>query len=189
MGAAGGEQGAVASAEAHASEIALNGVRDEAGAGQRITLDVLNARLALVTTQHDRMVASCHMRCSTPSAGCRRRSSSCRPRSTIRVSIIGRSATAGTVFTRPTDADRHAESEREGGDVRHQLSAGKNSTIIFAARFMTTVQGAVALLARDSVSKLSAASRLRGVRYAARRRPYFLDASQASVLVLSMMCR
>jgi outer membrane protein len=48
-----------------ASEIALNGVRDEARAGQRITLDVLNAqqalvnaRVALVTAQHDRVVAS-----------------------------------------------------------------------------------------------------------------------------------
>ena len=48
-----------------ASEIALNGVREEAKAGQRTTLDVLNAqqalvnaRVALVTAQHDRVVAS-----------------------------------------------------------------------------------------------------------------------------------
>jgi outer membrane protein len=48
-----------------ASEIALDGVRDEARAGQRTTLDVLNAqqalvnaRIALVTAQHDRVVAS-----------------------------------------------------------------------------------------------------------------------------------
>ena len=48
-----------------ASEIALNGVREEARAGQRTTLDVLNAqqalvnaRVALVTAQHDRVVAS-----------------------------------------------------------------------------------------------------------------------------------
>ena len=47
------------------SEIALNGVREEAKAGQRTTLDVLNAqqalvnaRVALVTAQHDRVVAS-----------------------------------------------------------------------------------------------------------------------------------
>jgi outer membrane protein len=47
-----------------AAEIALNGVREEA-AGQRTTLDVLNAqqdlvtaRVALVTAQHDRVVAS-----------------------------------------------------------------------------------------------------------------------------------
>src|SRR5438045_5463287 len=43
----------------------LNGVREEAKAGQRTTLDVLNAqqalvnaRVALVTAQHDRVVAS-----------------------------------------------------------------------------------------------------------------------------------
>src|SRR5437763_14283922 len=48
-----------------AYEIALNGVREEAKAGQRTTLDVLNAqqalvnaRVALVTAQHDRVVAS-----------------------------------------------------------------------------------------------------------------------------------
>jgi outer membrane protein len=45
--------------------IALNGVREEARVGQRTTLDVLNqqqalvnARVALVTAQHDRVVAS-----------------------------------------------------------------------------------------------------------------------------------
>jgi outer membrane protein len=57
----------VGSAEAQvaASETALNGVRDEAKAGQRTTLDVLNAvqalvnaRVALVTAEHDRVVAS-----------------------------------------------------------------------------------------------------------------------------------
>src|SRR6202048_2136911 len=60
-------KGQVASAQAQvtASEIALNGVREEAKAGQRTTLDVLNAqqalvnaRGALVTAQHDRVVAS-----------------------------------------------------------------------------------------------------------------------------------
>ena len=47
------------------SEVALNGVREEARVGQRTTLDVLNAqqalvnaRVALVTAQHDRVVAS-----------------------------------------------------------------------------------------------------------------------------------
>jgi outer membrane protein len=57
----------VASAQAQvtASETALNGVREEARVGQRTTLDVLNAqqalvnaRVALVTAQHDRVVAS-----------------------------------------------------------------------------------------------------------------------------------
>jgi outer membrane protein len=54
-----------AQAQVTASEIALNGVREEAKAGQRTTLDVLNAqqalvnaRNALVTAQHDRVVAS-----------------------------------------------------------------------------------------------------------------------------------
>jgi outer membrane protein len=48
-----------------ASEIALNGVREEARVGQRTTLDVLNAqqdlvnaRVSLVTAQRDRIVAS-----------------------------------------------------------------------------------------------------------------------------------
>jgi outer membrane protein len=54
-----------AQSQVTASEIALNGVREEAKAGQRTTLDVLNAqqalvnaRIALVTAQHDRVVAS-----------------------------------------------------------------------------------------------------------------------------------
>jgi len=54
-----------AQAQVTASEIALNGVREEAKAGQRTTLDVLNAqqalvnaRITLVTAQHDRVVAS-----------------------------------------------------------------------------------------------------------------------------------
>jgi outer membrane protein len=54
-----------AQAQVSASEIALNGVREEAKAGQRTTLDVLNAqqalvnaRITLVTAQHDRVVAS-----------------------------------------------------------------------------------------------------------------------------------
>ena len=48
-----------------ASEVALNGVREEARVGQRTTLDVLNAqqalvnaRVALVNAQRDRVVAS-----------------------------------------------------------------------------------------------------------------------------------
>src|SRR3979411_262076 len=52
-----------AQSQVTASEIALNGVREEAKAGQRTTLDVLNAqqalvnaRVALVTAQHDRVV-------------------------------------------------------------------------------------------------------------------------------------
>ena len=52
-------------ANVQASEIALNGVREEARVGQRTTLDVLNAqqelvnaRVSLVTAQRDRVVAS-----------------------------------------------------------------------------------------------------------------------------------
>ena len=51
--------------QVQASEIALNGVREEARVGQRTTLDVLNAqqelvnaRVALVSAQRDRVVAS-----------------------------------------------------------------------------------------------------------------------------------
>src|SRR5581483_6869524 len=62
---AGKEQVSSAQAQVTASEVALNGVREEAKAGQRTTLDVLNAqqalvnaRVALVTAQHDRVVAS-----------------------------------------------------------------------------------------------------------------------------------
>src|SRR5215470_14973223 len=52
-------------AQVNAAEISLNGVREEARVGQRTTLDVLNAqqdlvnaRVALVTAQRDRVVAS-----------------------------------------------------------------------------------------------------------------------------------
>lgn len=54
-----------AAAQVQAAEIALNGVREEAKVGQRTTLDVLNAqqellnaRVAQVTAQRDRVVAS-----------------------------------------------------------------------------------------------------------------------------------
>lgn len=56
---------ASAQSQVTASETALNGVREEARVGQRTTLDVLNAqqalvnaRVAIVTAQHDRVVAS-----------------------------------------------------------------------------------------------------------------------------------
>ncbi|MGO4704198.1 TolC family outer membrane protein [Microvirga sp. 2MCAF38] len=54
-----------AQAQVEASEVALNGVREEARVGQRTTLDVLNAqqellnaRVTLITAQRDRVVAS-----------------------------------------------------------------------------------------------------------------------------------
>src|SRR5256885_2189458 len=59
-------------AQVNAAEIALNGVREEARVGQRTTLDVLNAqqdlvnaRVALVTAQRDRVVASYTLLAST----------------------------------------------------------------------------------------------------------------------------
>jgi outer membrane protein len=59
-------------AQVAATEIALNGVREEARVGQRTTLDVLNAqqdlvnaRVALVTAQRDRVVASYTLLAST----------------------------------------------------------------------------------------------------------------------------
>jgi outer membrane protein len=58
-------QVAAAQSQVSSSEVALNGVREEARVGQRTTLDVLNAqqalvnaRVQLVTAQHDRVVAS-----------------------------------------------------------------------------------------------------------------------------------
>jgi outer membrane protein len=62
---AGKAQIASSQAQVEASEIALIGTRKEATVGQRTVLDVLNAqqalvnaRVALVTAQHDRVVAS-----------------------------------------------------------------------------------------------------------------------------------
>jgi outer membrane protein len=62
---AGKAQVTSAASQVDASELALTGVRQEASVGQRTTLDVLNAqqalvnaRIALVTAQHDRVVAS-----------------------------------------------------------------------------------------------------------------------------------
>jgi outer membrane protein len=56
---------AATTAQVVSAEVALDGVREEARVGQRTTLDVLNAqqalvsaRAALVTAQHDRIVAS-----------------------------------------------------------------------------------------------------------------------------------
>src|SRR6266852_3337892 len=61
-------------AQVTAAEVALNGVREEARVGQRTTLDVLNAqqalvnaRVALVAAQHDRVVASYNLLASVGS--------------------------------------------------------------------------------------------------------------------------
>ena len=92
-----------------AAERALTGVRNEAQAGQRTTLDVLNAeqalvnaRVALIVAQHDRVVAS-YAFCQR-SADCRRAISACRSRSTIRWSTTTRSAMPGSACVRQMDA-------------------------------------------------------------------------------------
>ncbi len=66
-------------AQVNSAEIALNGVREEARVGQRTTLDVLNAqqelvnaRVALVTAQHDRVVASYSLLASVGALSMRR---------------------------------------------------------------------------------------------------------------------
>ena len=108
---AGKAQVASAQSQVTASEIALNGVREEAKAGQRTTLDVLNAqqalvnaRVALVTAQHDRVVASyAVLECGRTAVAAGAQSRDHRLRS--RACTIIRCATAGTVFVRPTAAD------------------------------------------------------------------------------------
>ena len=91
-----------------ASERALNGVRNEAQAGQRTTLDVLNAeqalvnaRVNLIVAQHDRVVASYSLRVRRrPAFGAG--TCGCRSRSTTRSCIISRCATPGSACARPT---------------------------------------------------------------------------------------
>ena len=107
---AGKAQVASAQAQVTASEIALNGVREEAKAGQRTTLDVLNAqqalvnaRVALVTAQHDRVVASYAVLSAVGRLS--PQVLSCRPRPTTRACITSRCVTAGSAFARPTADD------------------------------------------------------------------------------------
>ena len=97
-------------AQVTASEIALNGVREEARVGQRTTLDVLNAqqelvtaRVALVTAQRDRVVAS-----YTLLAAVGRLSSRCWDCtfwSMTRWFIISRFATVGSACARRTASE------------------------------------------------------------------------------------
>ena len=94
--------------QVNAAEIALNGVREEARVGQRTTLDVLNAqqelvnaRVALVTAQRDRVVASYSLLAA--SGGCRRRCCSSTCRSTTRWCTTSRSATPGSACALPTE--------------------------------------------------------------------------------------
>ena len=82
-------------------------MREEARVGQRTTLDVLNAqqelvnaRVALVTAQHDRVVASYTLLAAVGGAVDAERSVSiCR--STIRKCIISKCATPGSVVRTP----------------------------------------------------------------------------------------
>ena len=99
-------------AQVQASEIALNGVREEARVGQRTTLDVLNAqqelvnaRVALVSAQRDRVVASYHAACRR-SGGCRRRCSACVCRSMTPTCTTIRCAIPGPACARPTGAEK-----------------------------------------------------------------------------------
>ncbi len=102
-----------------ASERALNGVRNEAQAGQRTTLDVLNAeqalvnaRVSLITAQHDRVVASYSLLSAVgrlsarelQSAGRNLRSDGALPagaRRLVRTAHAGRSLTEGVVLLSP----------------------------------------------------------------------------------------
>ena len=72
----------------------------DAGAGEE------EVSVALVTAQHDRVVASYQV--WPPSAVCRRRSSALRPRFMIRAFTTIRSATAGPACARLTDAKVHS---------------------------------------------------------------------------------
>ena len=98
-------------AQVDAAEIALNGVREEARVGQRTTLDVLNAqqelvnaRVALVTAQRDRVVASYTLLAAVgPAVG--RRCWASASRSTTRPCITIRCATAGSACARPTASE------------------------------------------------------------------------------------
>ena len=117
-----------AQAQVSASEIALNGVREEARVGQRTTLDVLNAqqvlvnaRVALVTAQHDRVVASYTLLAAVgrlSPAGAR--AQACR--SIDPACTISRCATAGPACGHRTDGDRDKRCREPAGLYAHARS-------------------------------------------------------------------
>ena len=95
--------------QVNAAEIALNGVREEARVGQRTTLDVLNAqqelvnaRVALVTAQRDRVVAS-YALLAAVGAVVAARCWTWTCRSTTRWCTTIRCATPGWACARPTE--------------------------------------------------------------------------------------
>ena len=110
-------------AQVNAAEIALNGVREEARVGQRTTLDVLNAqqelvnaRVALVTAQHDRVVAS-YTLLAAVGVHCQCSGLASTSKSTIRWCIINRCVTLGWAYAILTAASiwrsrRSAETTR-----------------------------------------------------------------------------
>jgi hypothetical protein len=114
--------------------------RIEARVGQRTTLDVLNAqqalvnaRLNLLTAQHDRVLASYNLLSAV--AGYQPRSFVYRCKSTIRRFIITRCAIAGPVSARPT-GDRFAEAEAAGGPgkmmgVTYELHRPSRDLVLF----------------------------------------------------------
>jgi len=102
---------AASQAQVQANEVALNGVREEARVGQRTTLDVLNAqqellnaRVALVQAQRDRVIFSYGVvqAVGRPPLA----SSRCRWPPTVPRSTTIRSRTSGTACAQRTVADR-----------------------------------------------------------------------------------
>ena len=112
-------------AQVDAAEVALAGVREEAKVGQRTTLDVLNAqqtllqaRVQLVSAQHDQVVNSYNL--FRRSAACRSRAWASPFRNTIRGCISIRSRTNGLACEPPT-----ASSAR----VRNSVNKAGRATI------------------------------------------------------------
>jgi hypothetical protein len=111
---------AATTAQVAATEIALNGVREEARVGQRTTLDVLNAQQDLVNASHSSPPSATAWSpptpCCPPPERFHRKSSGFRSRTTTRSRTIIRCAIAGLVCGRQTDGsvihDIHRRSVR-----------------------------------------------------------------------------
>ena len=99
-----------ARAAVSANEVALAGVREEAKVGQRTTLDVLNAqqallnaRVQLVSAEHDEVVNSYSLLSAVGRLNIRPLAS--RSPNTIRACISTRSRTSGSASGRPADSE------------------------------------------------------------------------------------